>query len=283
MTHYLVFYDTQGRPQRVAQTSSNSELQSFLDAGFIEVDKDIFDNIASNVERTTVSTLSRTIGILAALASALSSRAPQDVRQNRALLLQGQSQFNRTVDDLSQRLVSGSLTPDAWYNEFMVANRRVQLQAASASVGGKANLGSQQIQVAQARLNEQMQYARGFRDRLQSVVDSDGVELRLKPIISTSRMYGTSSNATYEIGFQLAIGVPIMPAQPGVRTKCLTKCKCRWVSRKLEGNGNWDFFWRLAPAEHCETCLARARLFNPLQIRNGRIVMPSGATSQIYA
>ena len=283
MTHYLVFYDTQGTPQRVAETRSNSELQSFLDAGFIEVEKDVYDSAASTVERTSISTLQRTIGVLAALASVASRRAPTNVQQNRALLLQGQSQFNRSVDSLSQRLVSGSITPDEWFNEFMVANRRVQLQAASASVGGKANLGSQQIQVAQARLNEQRRYAQGFRDRLQDIIDSPDLELRLKPITSTSRMYGTSSNATYEIGFQLAIGIPALPAQPGVRTICMTNCKCRWVSRKLEGNGNWDFFWRLAPAEHCETCLARARLFNPLQIRNGRIVVPSGSTSQIYA
>ena len=283
MTHYLVLYDTQGTPQRVAETRSNGELQSFLDAGFIEVEKDVYDSAASTVERTGIGALQRTIGVLAALASVASRRAPTNVQQNRALLLQGQSQFNRSVDSLSQRLVSGSITPDEWFNEFMVANRRVQLQAASASVGGKANLGAQQIQVAQARLNEQMRYAQGFRDRLQGVVDSSDLELRLKPITSTSRMYGTSSNATYEIGFQLAIGIPALPAQPGVRTICMTNCKCRWVSRKLEGNGDWDFFWRLAPAEHCETCLARARLFNPLQIRNGRIVMPSGATSQIYA
>lgn len=282
MIHYLVFYDARGQAQRVAQTSSTSELQAFLSGGFIEVDKDIYDSVASSVERTTIGTLQRTIGILAALASVTTRRAPTDARQNRVLLLQGQTQFNLTIDDLSQRLVSGSISPDEWFTEFMQANRRVQLQAASASVGGRNNLGSQQIQAAQARLAEQRFYADGFRDRLQDIVDSSDLELRLKPITSTSRMYGNSSNMTYEVGFQLAIGIPILPAQPGVRTKCKTNCKCRWIPRKLEGGGNWDFFWRLAPAEHCPTCLARARLFNPLKIRNYRIITPSGATSQIY-
>lgn len=283
MIHYLIFYDNRNRPQRKAETRSSSELQAFLDAGFIEVDKDVYDSVSSRIQRTRMGDLARTVGILAGLASVVSRRAPTDVQKNRAMLLSGQAQFNQTIDGLSQRLVDGTIDTDKWFAEFMTANRRVQLQAASASVGGQGNLGVQQLQVAQARLEEQRRYAEGFRDRLQDIIDSPDLSLRLKPIRSTSRMYGTSSNATYEVGFQLAIGIPALPAQPGVRTKCLSNCKCRWVARKLEGNGNWDFFWRLAPAEHCETCLARARLFSPLQIRNGRIIMPAGSTSQIYA
>jgi len=281
--HFLVFYDQRGRCQRVAQTRSDSELQAFLDAGFIEVDEEEFNRCAALVQETRFRDLTTTVVALGVLATTLSRTASSDVSSNRNMLINGQRQFDNTVSTLSSRVANGDITPDEWFQDFMQANRRVQLQAASASVGGRDNLGSQQITIAEARLREQRRFAIGFRDQLQEVVDSEDLELNENAINARSRMYGQSSSATFEVGSQVAIGIPILPVQPGVRTDCLTNCKCRWDKRKLEGVGNWDCFWRLTPAEHCDTCIARARAFNPLRIRNGRIVPPTSPTSGIFA
>lgn len=280
--HFLVFYDQRGRCLRVAQ-ANDRELQAFLDAGFIEVAQAEYERCAALVPQTQFRDLAETIIELTALGTVVSRATPRNVQSNRNMLLDGQREFNATISGLSRRVANGDISPDEWFQEFMGANRRVQLQAASASVGGRQNIGSQQIVVAEARLREQRRFALGFREQLQEIADSDVLVFNENAINARSQMYGQSSHATFEVGFQVGIGMPILPAQPGIRTDCLTNCKCRWIIRRLAGDGNFDCFWRLAPAEHCDTCLARARLFNPLQVRNGRILMPSGATSQIFA
>lgn len=69
-------------------------------------------------------------------------------------------------------------------------------------------------------------------------------------------------------------GIPL-PAMPGDGTsQCGQNDKCTWEIVALEGEGNWDAYWELHPAEHCQTCIERARLWNPLQIRNYRLLLP---------
>lgn len=62
-----------------------------------------------------------------------------------------------------------------------------------------------------------------------------------------------------------------LPAMPGDGTsQCLTNCRCKWEVRTLdEGAGNWDAYWRLGQADHCQTCIERARQWAPLRIRDG--------------
>ncbi|MCB2129660.1 MAG: hypothetical protein KDE03_11415 [Rhodobacteraceae bacterium] len=49
-----------------------------------------------------------------------------------------------------------------------------------------------------------------------------------------------------------------------------TNCKCGWAIRK---RGRSQFAtWRLGRAEHCDTCLARARSWKNLEIRDGVLV-----------
>ena len=44
---------------------------------------------------------------------------------------------------------------------------------------------------------------------------------------------------------------------------------------ELEGDGNYDCTWVLGKSENCQTCAQRAADWAPLQIREGRLVMPS--------
>lgn len=63
-----------------------------------------------------------------------------------------------------------------------------------------------------------------------------------------------------------------LPAMPAEGTQCLNNCKCKWeIIPVNEAAGDFDCYWRLMPAEHCQTCTERARTWNPIRIRGGRI------------
>ena len=74
----------------------------------------------------------------------------------------------------------------------------------------------------------------------------------------------------FERGNAAAYGVSDLPAYPADgTTQCKKGDKCHWEIEQLDGEGNYDAYWRLAPAEHCPTCDERAQLWNPLEIRDG--------------
>lgn len=88
-------------------------------------------------------------------------------------------------------------------------------------------------------------------------------------------MYAEAIKAPYWKG---SIKVLPLPAMPGDgTTQCLTNCKCAWdIVPVDENNGDYDCFWVLSPVEHCQTCIERARFWNPLEIRTGRLLIPAG-------
>lgn len=73
-----------------------------------------------------------------------------------------------------------------------------------------------------------------------------------------------------------SFGLPL-PAYPGDGTsQCMTSCKCSWNIVPLDKNqGDYDAYWVMSPAEHCQTCLQRAHDWNPLQIRGWNLVVPA--------
>lgn len=105
------------------------------------------------------------------------------------------------------------------------------------------------------------------------------------------RRFGVTirENATWEKGWKTraqsyadAIQVPYwrgrtkmlpLPAMPGEGSQCLTHCKCVWeIVTVDEAANDYDCYWRLGAAEHCQTCEQRAATWSPLEIRGGRLI-----------
>lgn len=85
-------------------------------------------------------------------------------------------------------------------------------------------------------------------------------------------MYAGAITAPYWGGLTFGLS---LPAQPGDgSSECLSNDRCMWEIKELDKQaGNYDAFWVLEGANpdgrNCQTCLDRARNWNPLQIRNG--------------
>jgi len=69
---------------------------------------------------------------------------------------------------------------------------------------------------------------------------------------------------------------PDLPAYPGDgSTQCLSNCLCNWVVERTPDA--WHCYWTLGLAEHCQDCVARSQIWNPLVIplvsgRSSRLV-----------
>jgi len=63
----------------------------------------------------------------------------------------------------------------------------------------------------------------------------------------------------------VAQGWPDLPDYPGSgNTACLSNCYCSWrVERTPDA---WHCYWTLGLAEHCEDCVVRSQIWNPLVI-----------------
>jgi hypothetical protein len=117
------------------------------------------------------------------------------------------------------------------------------------------------------RANEvQISYLNGFRRAI--------VGMTAAGVIARAALYAGAITGLFYATVSRVLGLPDLPAQPGVLTSCLTHCHCRWDIVTLAGNGNWDCYWIIDRAvENCPECIRRSEEFNPLQIRNG-IIQP---------
>jgi hypothetical protein len=84
--------------------------------------------------------------------------------------------------------------------------------------------------------------------------------------------YARSIQTPYWRGKTKMLPLPALPGDGG--SSCLYNCNCIWDIKQLEGEGNYDCYWRLTASDNiCQTCAARATLWNPYKIRDGSVVL----------
>lgn len=81
-----------------------------------------------------------------------------------------------------------------------------------------------------------------------------------------AEMYAKAIRAPYEAGRTKMLPLPAMPADG--TTQCRTNCKCTWRIEWInEEQGDADCYWVRHADDSCQTCVERARRWNPLRIR----------------
>jgi hypothetical protein len=278
---FLGLFDETGTCQRVAKSNSSADIAQYIEAGFIEITEEQYNECAKTAPDTTLRDLGLLITALSLLAALRRSRRTQEqTKRNELALRKLQDAFRGVARAEAGRVASGDITPDQWFNIMRQRLKQLHIASAAAAVGGLTGLNRDILNNVARNIAEQLDFLRRFRDDLQRRVDED-LPLSEAAIGARGAMYAGSSSATFEQADTIALGLPLLPAYPGVRTICLTNCKCHWRFRKLPARGSWDCFWMLSPVENCPTCEARRRAFSPLRIRNG-IIQPF-PVSGIYA
>lgn len=264
---FLVLYDARGQAQRVAVATNEGDIQRYLESGFVIVTEDEYQRAASLVPTATLDELPSLIAATALLAQlqaqqrTLASIPNVDTEGLERLQAFLKAEYQR----ITQAFTDGTITIEQWYRQMVDLSNRANIAASALAVGGVSNLSSEDLQAIERANETQISYLNGFRRVL--------VGMSVAGAIARAALYAGAITALFWAATARAMGLPMLPAMPGVLTSCHTNCKCSWDIQPLAGNGNYDCYWRVAPAEHCNECVARQREFNPLQIRNG-IIQP---------
>lgn len=177
------------------------------------------------------------------------------------------SHFNRRVEALANDLSSGNLTVQQWRNAMQQEVERIHVTAELLGRGGTIEgLSNKDLRRVRRQIGEQLGYLDRWADELRGQRNK-GEELNPAALTARAKMYGRASSATLQQATAASVGVEL-PFMPGQKTSCLSNCGCAWDIRKLDGDGNFDAFWRRHKDDSCDQCIAREKACNPLRIRN---------------
>lgn len=163
------------------------------------------------------------------------------------------------IQSLMDLYAEGSLALQEWRSAMEALLARYHTAAFMAGTG------RQIIDAAERRLLDlYVAHQLDFLDRFAGEMgESDEF---LPKWASRAQLYAKAIKGSYWSG---ATEILPLPAHPGDgSTQCVTNCRCAWRIEWLDRDaGDADCYWELSPVEHCQTCLVRARDWNPYRIR----------------
>jgi hypothetical protein len=167
------------------------------------------------------------------------------------------------VRGLMRALESGATTVAAWQQQFSAA--LAKYHTASYIVGA----GDRTIdKTGRGWLGRHVASQIGFLKNFATEIQDNA---QFKPGWNArAAMYAKGIGASFWKGQTRMLPLPAMPADG--TTQCKTNCGCSWSIEELDGDGNYDCYWRLGKSENCQTCATRARDWAPYRVRNGKAV-----------
>jgi hypothetical protein len=160
--------------------------------------------------------------------------------------------------------LEGGQKVDAWQYSF--TNMLAQYHTAAFIVGqdGKVEIGGP----AKTWLGNTLEDQLGFLKKWGLEIESDA-EFKLG-WNARAALYAQGIGQSYWKGATKMLPLPAMPRDG--TSQCLGNCTCSWDIQQLDGEGNYDCYWKLGAAErHCQTCPQRAADWSPLKIRKGEL------------
>lgn len=188
-----------------------------------------------------------------------------------AALAQARAEFTRGAESLNARLVAGEIDELRWNLDMRELVKDLHASAFAIGRSGKwEDMRSTSWREVANVTRQQYAYLRGWAQELRT-----GGMPSLARMNARAGLYGAAASQSFERGAQQELGLnpALFPAQPGEGSPCRSNCRCRWAVRVLsKARGDYDVTWRMAAAEHCGVCRARARVWKRLRIRGGRFL-----------
>ncbi len=179
--------------------------------------------------------------------------------------------FDEQVALLTTGLANDRLSLDEWERAMRRVIREYHLAVAAVGGGLLAGALAAAARIAQPMIIRQI----GFLANWVVELRRRGVENFTEAILTNrARLYGGAGGETFSRAVTQETTLVTLPFFPADQTVCRTGCRCNWsLPRNVGDEIHLD--WKLNPADHCDTCLARRALVspnNPLIIRDGEIV-----------
>jgi hypothetical protein len=152
---------------------------------------------------------------------------------------------------------------DDWHDEIARQIKRYTM-AAYMSGTGSDTITSEARKLINGAIRVQLDFLSAFRDDIRASADwQPGWKAR-------AQMYAESIKNPWWSGKTYGLPLPAMPGDG--TTICLTRCGCAWEVQQLDGDGNYDAYWRRAKSDSCQTCVEREQQWSPLKIRDGELL-----------
>lgn len=170
-------------------------------------------------------------------------------------------------------LLGGSLTPAQWQDEMSVLVARYHAAALRAGQQDSAL-----SEAARGLLEGMVAVQMAFLDNFGHVVRQAGPALQEygARFRARARSYGLAIKTAYTYGDMIRQTGRVWPiaAAPGQGTQCGQNCLCSLEYQVYDAEkGDADIFWRRHSSDSCQTCLERERLWSPMKIRDGRLIV----------
>ena len=179
------------------------------------------------------------------------------------------AQYSVQVDELMDLLEAARITPKAWRDRMAALLARYHY-ASMIVGGGTTAIPPAGLAILTQTIGSQFSYLNNFYIQ---VVAAEAFKNSWR---ARAQMYTRSASSSFWDGYiyQKAGRFLPIPAVPGDgSTQCLSNCRCSLrVVTKDEETADFDVYWDLNPAEHCQTCIERAKQWSPLRIRGGVLV-----------
>lgn len=172
------------------------------------------------------------------------------------------ARFVRDVRGWTDALVESGMTLAAWKRAMLDGLRRYH--AAAYLAGANARTVSPQAAAALKKtVAAQLRFLNNFAIEIQDAPQfQPGWKAR-------AELYAKGIGQSYWRGATRLLPLPAMPRDG--TSQCLGNCGCSWEVQPLDGEGNYDAYWRRGRTDSCQTCVQRERDWAPLRIREGRI------------
>jgi hypothetical protein len=179
--------------------------------------------------------------------------------------------YDKQVETLALDLSTGKITVNQWRRSMESEIDRLHVTAAVIGRGGLDGMNQRDLKTVRRKIGEQKQYLQAWEGELLQQRNREE-EFDPAKIYNRARLYGGAANATVNEARVTSTGLPALPQYPGDgHTQCRTNCKCSLRFDRLKGEGDFDIYWELHPAEHCDDCKLLAQQWNPLRVRKWQI------------
>lgn len=158
-------------------------------------------------------------------------------------------------------LQDGTVDVDAWKSTM---ERELAKYHAAAYLSGARQTTFDEL--ARRRVEGTVAAQIGYLDNFAlEIQDADEFEAGWQ---ARAEMYAESIKEPFWAGRTKLLPLPALPGDG--TTQCLTRCKCLWSIDTLdEEAGDHDATWIRNAGDSCQTCVERAKQWNPLKIRGG--------------
>lgn len=173
-----------------------------------------------------------------------------------------EAQKTRT-DEIARNYLENNISLTDYYDQNKAIIKESYTAMYELGVGGRNMMTQADWGRVGGILREQYRYY----DNL--VMQVKNGEISMAQASARMKMYINSAHEALwrAIGHSLGIQLPAYPGDGS--TQCLVNCQCSWNIVPV-GRGEYDCYWELGPAEHCDDCKIRAEQWNPFRWPEGR-------------